>query len=90
MSAIIIVKPKSGSSEPIYHGPFADGEHATGWASAHLRGYDWHCQDLWRPGSTYLTCNVTDVVDFVEGVMGRSGTDECYVTIDGANWCVTP
>lgn len=37
--------------------------------------------------ATEVTCNTSDIVDFVDGVFKRKG--ECTVIVDGVEWLVT-
>lgn len=83
MSALVIAKGNDGTQ--YFYGPFHDGEQASAWAHQNLKGFEWYWEDLIRPGSTYLTTVVEDIVDFIE-----STTEESYVTINGVNWTVLP
>lgn len=86
MSAM--VKALGNDGTEYMYGPFHDGDQATYWAHENLKGFEWSWYDLNRPGSTYPTCHVDDLKDFVEGAMDTRKVDEIYVTIDDVNWCV--
>jgi hypothetical protein len=83
MGTLVVVKNKVDGSN-IYYGPFTNGEHATGWAARECQGLEWHWEDLNRPGSTFITCSTSDIVDFIQG----NPEPEVYVTVNDVNWCV--
>lgn len=87
MSAVIIVQDKANPERQHYYGPFADGDTATHWGTENCQGLQWHWEEMSRPGSTYLSCSVSDAQDFIRQEVGDLG--ECYVTVGKANWVVT-
>lgn len=84
----VIIRAHGNDGTPYHYGPFCNKEQAEAWGATDLKGFEWHVEDLNRPGSTYATCLVPDIVDFIHTVQDKSEERTCYVTVDGVNWAV--
>lgn len=84
MSVVVQVHVPDGNN--IVWGPFTNAEQACSWAHRNLKDKDWGWYPMERPGSTYMTCDLDDVRDFIE--QAHTKGEHSYVTIDGVNWAV--